>query len=668
MAILSPGAAAEEKAARQQLDPIVVTPSRVPENPYGQIFGTTILQSSKSADVIDSEEIAQSGARTVPELLKGHVGINVKEYMGNGKTAQVDLRGFGETAPSNTLVLIDGRRTNQVDISGTDWMQIDINSIERVEIVRGPQSVLYGDNASGGVINIITKRGKGVKPEIGLAYETGSYHYNKYAAGALGGSPFLDYAINASTSDSNGFRGNSDLDQMDYTNTFTIRPADYCRVRLDGGYHKDWFGMPGSVTDQQIVSDGWRVCDDPGNRGKTEDLFGLVGLDIFGMGGASGTTISTDVIARSRRSATLSFFTPDWYESNSHIRTFGITPKASIESSIGCVSNRLVAGVDYYLYKDSITSTNWANMLFGDKRQKDIITIQEQTVGIYASDTAALTERLNINGGVRGEWAGWSIDQEFITPSMNDKRAFEYAFDCGANYMYNETSAVYANIARTFRFPAVDEWYQSTISVFGTLSGGLNLDLVPQSGMNYEVGIRDHSLKWLKVNADCFLMDTRHELYYDPITFANAVHDHTMRNGVELETHIMPLDALDIYADYTFEKAYYVGPRFAGNEIPMVPTQMLTWGITYTYMDCFDVDYKFNFVGPQRFVSDQLNLNRTLKQYITNDIRLAYHKYGFEVFGKINNIFDFNYSEIGSWSQYYPANGRNFVIGVKQKF
>ena len=67
--------------------------------------------------------------------------------MAPGKSASVDIRGFGETAPLNTLVLVDGRRVNEIDLSGVDWTQIPLDQIERIEIVRGAGSVLYGDNA-----------------------------------------------------------------------------------------------------------------------------------------------------------------------------------------------------------------------------------------------------------------------------------------------------------------------------------------------------------------------------------------------------------------------------------------------------------------------------------------------------------------------------------------
>ena len=93
-------------------------------------------------------------------------------------------QGFGETGPLNTLVLVDGRRVNEIDLSGVDWTQIPLDQIERIEIVRGSGSVLYGDNAAAGVINIITK-----KPENPFSAGRsvgGSYDYHN-ESGSVGG-------------------------------------------------------------------------------------------------------------------------------------------------------------------------------------------------------------------------------------------------------------------------------------------------------------------------------------------------------------------------------------------------------------------------------------------------------------------------------------------------
>ena len=86
--------------------------------------------------VIYEEDIENSNARTVSDVLRSEEGIIVRDWLSNGRTAQVDLRGFGETANANTLVLVDGRRFNEIDLSGTDWTQIPLEQIQRIEIVR----------------------------------------------------------------------------------------------------------------------------------------------------------------------------------------------------------------------------------------------------------------------------------------------------------------------------------------------------------------------------------------------------------------------------------------------------------------------------------------------------------------------------------------------------
>ena len=663
--------AAEEEKKKEDsytLDPIVVTASRIPEEELG--YSESLLRLSKSVSVISRADVERAGTRNVPELLKTQVGLNVQDFIGNGKTAQVDIRGFGETGLSNTLVLINGRRVNQIDTSGVDWSQIDIDAIERIEIVRGPQSVLYGDNAVGGVINIITKRGKGVTPEMGFDYTTGSYHFNSYSGYASGGSPFLDYFIGMSTSSTDGYRHNSGLENIDFNSAFTVKPTDFMNIRFDNGYHRDWYGQPGLLTDAQIERYGMRATRKPDDRGKTEDFYFMPGFDMSLGDAQNSLTFASDFIMRGRRTASLFDYTAYWYEINNHIKTYGVTPKVVLEFPVFGMPSRTVFGVDYYNYKDEILSTDYTNQVAGDGRQKDRIIITEQTVGLYATESIDITSNLTANGGFRYELAGYEFDQEAILLSENTKRQYEYAFDGGINYRYNERSAVYGTVARSFRLPAVDEWYQSYLMMpWGTVTGGMNLDLVPQTGMHYEIGIRDNSLKFLKVDADYFLTDLRHELFFDPwVAFVNAVYDRTIRHGLELETHVFPAKELDIYARYTYEKAFFVGSHYAGKEIPMVPKHKASWGINYTFMKCVDLNYIFNFVGQRYFISDQYNTMRRMKYFITNDIRLSYHKFGVEVFGALNNMFDYRYSDLGSYGQYYPSNGRNFLIGAKYKF
>ena len=108
--------------------------------------------------MLSAEDIAKSAARTVPDLLAEQVGITLKDFFGNNASVtSVDMRGFGVTGGQNTLILLDGRRITDIDLSSVQWSSVPLSSIERIEILRGTGSVLYGDGASAGVINIVTR-------------------------------------------------------------------------------------------------------------------------------------------------------------------------------------------------------------------------------------------------------------------------------------------------------------------------------------------------------------------------------------------------------------------------------------------------------------------------------------------------------------------------------
>jgi len=135
------------------LEKIVVTPYR---------YGESLAKTAADVTVVTQDDIEGTNAQNVVDVLRTLPGITVKDYYGNGTKAVVDIGGFGEQAALNVLVLVDGRRINDVDLSGVDWSQIPLDRVERIEVVHGGAgAVLYGDNASSGVINIITKKGSG---------------------------------------------------------------------------------------------------------------------------------------------------------------------------------------------------------------------------------------------------------------------------------------------------------------------------------------------------------------------------------------------------------------------------------------------------------------------------------------------------------------------------
>src|SRR5690606_586177 len=186
-------------------DAVVVEATRFPED---------VRRLPASTTVLTEEDIRRSAARTLPELLAGQVGITMRDLYGNNAAVtSVDLRGFGATGPQNTLVLLDGRRLSDLDLSSVQWSSVPLASIERIEIVRGSGAVLYGDAASAGVVNIITRSPLKRGPAFEAYGRAGTFDtlegrlYGAYSGERLG--------INASLYgfDSDGYRDNNRNEQ-----------------------------------------------------------------------------------------------------------------------------------------------------------------------------------------------------------------------------------------------------------------------------------------------------------------------------------------------------------------------------------------------------------------------------------------------------------------------
>lgn len=648
-----------------RLAPIVITPSRYRESE---------LDVAKSVTVITAEDIEHSKAKYVPELLKSVAGINVRNLTGNAKMAQVDMGGFGDTNVSNVLVLVDGRRTNQIDLSGVDWAQIDVDSVERIEIVRGPQTVMYGDNATGGVINIFTKTGAGKKPCLGFKYELASYNYQLYRGHLEGGSDFMDYYTSLSTSFLDGYRQNSDLETIDYNAHATLKPADYLKLDFSGNYHKDWYGMPGGIQYKDINRIGRRDTTDPYSRGKTEDYYFMFSPEVDLDTPFGNFVFSTDLLHRGRRVGSIFWFTGGGgWETTTHIKTFGVTPKLYFSTNFFGIDNRMLIGFDYYSHKDEILDGSTAR-----NAAKAMIIIEKQSGGVYVTDTINLTADLLATGGFRTEWFYYKFDQQSAPSQVVTNEPQEYAYEIGLNYRYNDRSAVYANYSRSFRAPVVDEWYTAAWFVPGWGGGGgLNTDLEPQVGINYEVGVKENTFEPFRIEASAYWLDTKHEIFFDPGIGrfgANALYDLTRRWGVDAEANLHLFDSLDIFANYTYQKAWFVGSRYPGHEIPMVPHHMFSAGLDYTFMDCVNLYYTCNYVGRRRYINDVQMIAEQMRSYMTHNFKISYKKYGLEIFGGVYNIFDEDYAEYGAinWDarniEVYPSPGRNFQVGASYKF
>ncbi len=200
----------------------------------------------KNITVINSDDIEKSTATQLVDLLSREANINIRTFTGNDKFGGIDIRGMGDSSSSNVLVLVDGVRLNNDDLSGPDLSSVPLSQIERIEIIRSGGSVRYGNGAVGGVVNIITKGGNtSMSAQMAKgSYSTEDMRFNFSNAEH----DAITVKGNLAYYDSEGYRDNGGLKKEDALFDLEYKFSDEWRSGVSVKFHRDEFGLPGTVS------------------------------------------------------------------------------------------------------------------------------------------------------------------------------------------------------------------------------------------------------------------------------------------------------------------------------------------------------------------------------------------------------------------------------------
>ena len=227
-----------------QDDAVVITATRFPDAKRDLPVGVTL---------ITAEDIQRSASTNLAEILAQFGLVNIRDNTGS-PNQQVDLRGFGITGDQNTVVLVDGIRISENELSSAQLSSIPLESIERIEVVRGSGAVLYGGGASGGTINIITRR---LQPgqKRGSAFGRFGGYGTKEVRGGYGSMEGpIGLSLDASYEDTEGYRRNNEFKNANVAGLVDAVHGQ-TRTYLRAALARQRLNLPGALTEAQIAAD-----------------------------------------------------------------------------------------------------------------------------------------------------------------------------------------------------------------------------------------------------------------------------------------------------------------------------------------------------------------------------------------------------------------------------
>jgi len=645
------------------LDEVVVTATRGPKD---------IKTVPANITVITADEIAGSGASSLVELLEGQANIHFRTFSGNVSQAQIDLRGFGENGFGRTLVMLDGRRLNRLDMSSINWTQLPLEQIERIEVVRGSGSVLYGDAAVAGVIHIITKKGT-VDPSITAALQIGEDGFHNESAGIIGSSERFSYSVNAANQQTDGWRDRTAF--QSYGGGFQLEYDISDNVSISGGvsYNETNFELPGSLTSSELAQD--RTQSQPGHTGDESEIKSQnANLLVEGSFGNLGDLEVNLVYGDSETIITMLSYWPPAQFSISDSDSLGVQPKYILESNHGYFSNQLVTGVD--IYHETLTVDKYSDAARQNKTHST--DLERDTVGWYVRDEISINSNYILSGGARIERAeihGRSVTLATSTVDFDAEKDHKgEVFELGATWLPKENMKFYTRYSTVYRYPFVDE--QATFYGYGT-DTFLN-DIEAEEGQSLEAGFEINPVQDLTVGLNLFQIDMEDEISWNELTFRNENLDDTRHRGLEMFFEYKLPEIVILQVNYTYQESTFESGPNNGNDVPLTANILFAASLDLTLPYDLHLIPGLHYVDDSYISQDFDNNTEKLDAYTVVDLLLRYKKTigqgQLTAFLGVANLLDEEYSTHGTDGQgwgdntFYPSPGRKFFGGISGSF
>ena len=632
---LSLSVLAAQALAQDAVPAVVVTGARFPVDTSLAPIGAT---------VITAEEIRRAGANDVNEAIRKVGGVFGRQSLDASPDFALDLRGFGANSAQNLVVMVDGVRLNENELANTVLSSIPVDTVERIEITRGGSSVLYGEGATGGVINIITRRAGQGGTRGSVFAEAGRFgHRDLRASLSHGAGP---WSFNAAIADrgSDGYRDNSDFDQTTASAgvQYAWGPGGRAGLRIESARSDSRF--PGSLGEEAYLANP--------RQSLTPDDFGSMDTDritAYAEQRVGAFDLAAELSHRKRELEAAYFYEGGSFRATYDSEQTQFSPRLRHNAVFGQQRNELVAGIDLVRWKREV------NFGFAPDHAR------QDAEAIYLRDELRWNapHKARLAAGVRHE----RFEKDDLRGPLADRRVQSLnAWSLEGSIDVLPQVSLFAKAGRSYRMPNADE---------NTMRSSVGM-LEAQTSRDLELGVTAGGVE-RQVTARLFRHRLRNEIFYDPTIGwgANTNLDPTRRQGLEVEGQAALGAAWRLTGKWQRVDAEFTDGPNAGRDMVLVPKNVLTARLAWVPGTGHSADIGVQWVDSQRYGSDfTIGCGARIPSYTTVDARYARRMGAWEAAVSGLNLFDRDYysNAFGCRSGIYPSDGRQLKLSLRYEF
>lgn len=652
---------------------------------------------TNNVTVIDAEAIRRSPATSLAEVLATEANLNLNSYYGHDRYASIDIRGMGDAATSNVLVVVDGEVINEKDLSAADLSTVPLSNISRIEVIRSGGSVLYGPGAVGGVVSITTRRPEPGQTHAEAGVKIGSYGTRAVRAAVEGGIGQFAGRLQAGHATTDGYRDNSGLHTDQSSGELRWLPRmsmGLSEVYLRASQSRSRNGFPGPLP--ASVLDGpesaRRATRTPHDNGTVDDWKASAGV---GFDWKQAGRLTLTYAHRDRQNPWLMGFQPlstgvplevqqRLQGDQIHSRREDMSARYEVEGSWQGLPQALTLGADWGRARYIRDKQGWdipAERYPGRVRTRaglaDLRLSPASGVKVHAGvrvDQMALRhEKLKYDATygcqyeldefgdpvfVDGKPVMSGCAPRYETEDETVRRWTHRSAELGASWRLSPQWEPFASISRNVRHPNLDEL---------TLPGN---ELRPQRGQTREVGVRFTPTSAFAATLTAFDMRITDEIYFGPdaqdITGLNRNHEWaTRRRGVELDARWRVLPQLSLRGQWAHVEARF---EVLDTRVPLVPGDTVSASVQWQPVTGLQWTTSARYVGKRVDGNDWLNTAPRVDSYTVVDTLLRYEFGPVDISAGITNVFDEVYTTKAYSQTVYPMPGRAGHVSLNVRY